>query len=125
MHDALVSVIVPCYNQGRFLGEALTSIVRQTYPHWECLVINDGSKDDSGEVALGYAAGDARFRYMEQTNKGLSATRNRGLDEMRGAFVQFLDSDDVIHPDKLRLQIEAAATTTVGELSVVYADHYW
>jgi glycosyltransferase involved in cell wall biosynthesis len=119
----LVSVIVPCYNQGRYLADALNSVLAQTHPHWECIVVNDGSTDETRRVALGYASTDPRFRYVEQQNSGLSAARNRGLREIRGQYVQFLDSDDAISADKLRLQLEAAAG--VERLHLVYCDHYY
>ena len=89
----LVSVIVPCFNQGRYLVDALESVLAQSYPSWQCIVVNDGSTDETRRVALEYVARDPRFRYLEQKNSGLSAARNRGLGEMRGSHVQFLDAD--------------------------------
>jgi hypothetical protein len=119
----LVSVIIPCYNQGRFLADALDSVLAQTHPHWECIIVNDGSTDDTGSVAQRYTRQDARFKYIEQENRGLSAARNRGLQEIRGSHVQFLDSDDIIAPDKLRLQL--ADVERVQGICVVYCDHYY
>lgn len=119
----LVSVIVPCYNQGRFLADALDSVLAQTYTRWECIVVNDGSTDDTRTVARRYAAGDARFKYVEQANRGLPGARNRGLQEMRGDYVQFLDADDLIAPDKLRLQLADAGN--VEGMAIVYCDHYY
>lgn len=109
MIPPLISVIVPCFNQGRYLPDALDSVLAQTYPHWECIVVNDGSTDDTRQVALEYASKDARFRYVEQENRGLSGARNRGRREVRGTHVQFLDSDDTISPEKFQLQLKAAA----------------
>ena len=122
MNTPLISVIVPCFNQARFLRDCLDSVLAQTYPHWECIIINDGSTDDTRQVSLEYTSKDSRFRYVEQENRGLSGTRNRGLGEMRGTHVQFLDSDDMIRPEKLQLQIEALAG--VEGLSVVWCDYH-
>jgi glycosyltransferase involved in cell wall biosynthesis len=117
----LVSVIVPCYNQGRFLAEALDSVKAQTYPHWECIVVNDGSTDDTHPVARRYTEQDARFRYVEQENRGLPGARNRGLREMSGAYLQFLDSDDVICPEKFELQLDVLASASRPALA--FCDH--
>jgi len=118
-----VSVIVPCYNQGRYLSDALNSLLAQTYRNWECIIVNDGSTDNTRQVALDYVSRDPRFRYLEQRNRGLANARNRGLREMRGTHVQFLDADDAIAPEKLQLQLEA--TASVAGLCVVYCDHYY
>lgn len=123
MNTPLISVIVPCFNQARYLPDCLDSVFAQTYPHWECIVVNDGSTDDTRQVAAAYAVKDARFRYVEQENRGLSGARNRGLREMRGQYVQFLDSDDAISPEKFELHLEAAVG--VEGLPVVYCDYYY
>src|SRR5512142_2373135 len=99
MDEALVSVIVPVYNYGRYLPDALDSVIEQTYETWECLVVDDASGDDSAAVAERYAARDNRIRCIRQeSNRGVSAARNRGIAESRGAFVQFLDADDRLLP---------------------------
>ena len=123
MNTPLISVIVPCFNQARYLPDCLDSVFAQTYPHWECIVVNDGSTDDTRQVALACASKDSRFRYVEQNNRGLSGARNRGLNEIRGSYVQFLDSDDAIGPEKLQLQLEAIAD--VEGLSLVYCDYFY
>lgn len=119
----LVSVIIPCYNQGRFLADALDSVLAQTYPQWECIIVNDGSTDDTRSIAQRYIKEEARFKYIEQANRGLPGARNRGLQEICGTHVQFLDSDDAIAPDKLRLQL--AEADRLEGLCVVYCDHYY
>ncbi|MBK6637720.1 MAG: glycosyltransferase family 2 protein [Rhodocyclaceae bacterium] len=101
----LVSVIVPCYNQGRFLEEAIASLIAQTYPKWECLIINDGSTDDTRQVALELARTEPRIRLFEQANCGLAAARNSGLREARGDYIQLLDADDELLPDKFATQV--------------------
>lgn len=105
MNDKKVSVIIPCYNQALFLNEALQSVLEQTHTNWECLIIDDGSTDGSKEIALKYCSLDNRFRYVYQTNAGLSSARNTGLKLSKGDFVQFLDGDDLIKPLKFEKQI--------------------
>lgn len=102
----LVSVIIPCYQQGHFLAEAVQSVLGQSIGDLECIVVNDGSPDATREVATRLARGDVRVRYIEQPNRGLGAARNHGLAAARGQFIQFLDADDVIAPDKLRIQTD-------------------
>ncbi len=89
-----VSVVIPCYNQARFLGEAIQSVLCQGYTDLEIIVVDDGSKDGTEEVASGYAREDPRVRLIKQENRGLAAARNRGLAEAGGEYVVFLDSDD-------------------------------
>jgi glycosyltransferase involved in cell wall biosynthesis len=104
-----VSVIVPVYNGSRFISDTLESVRRQTVADWECIVIDDGSTDDTAAVVKGQIAGDDRFRYVHQPNGGLSAARNAGLDRARGEYLQFLDADDVLLPGKLAEQLEVMA----------------
>jgi glycosyltransferase involved in cell wall biosynthesis len=94
--NALISVIVPCYNQAQFLGDALNSIKGQSYPHWECLIVNDGSQDDTESIALSWTQADSRFRYVGKENGGLSSARNAGIKKALGVFILPLDADDKI-----------------------------
>ena len=87
-------MVIPCYNQARFLGEAIQSVLCQGYTDLEIIVVDDGSGDGTEEVASGYAREDPRVRLIRQENRGLAAARNRGLAEAGGEFVVFLDSDD-------------------------------
>jgi glycosyltransferase involved in cell wall biosynthesis len=120
MDHPLVSVIVPCYNQARFLPEAVASVQAQTYPYWECLIINDGSSDETAETGRALAAADGRVYLITQANRGLSGARNRGLAEAKGQFVQWLDADDCLEPSKLELH--AKWLTEHPEVGVVYGD---
>jgi glycosyltransferase involved in cell wall biosynthesis len=97
--EIIVSIIVPCYNYGRFVPEALTSIAAQTYTQWECIVVNDGSTDDSREVIEGFIAGDGRFRLLNIENSGVSVARNTGVAQARGIYIFPLDADNKIHPE--------------------------
>lgn len=103
--NSLVSVIVPCYNQASYLGEALQSVLNQTYPNWECIIVNDGSSDETEEVALTWCQKDSRFNYLFKENGGLSSARNAGMAVSKGEYIQFLDSDDLIVSEKFELQI--------------------
>jgi glycosyltransferase involved in cell wall biosynthesis len=103
----MISVIVPCYNQGEYLSETLQSVLSQTYTNWECVIVNDGSTDDTEDVAMQWVKEDGRFRYIKKKNGGLSSARNEGLNVINGEYVQFLDSDDLIDKEKFKLSIEA------------------
>jgi glycosyltransferase involved in cell wall biosynthesis len=98
----LVSIVVPPYNYGRFVAEAVASALAQGYPHCEIIVVDDGSTDDTREILAPYCD---RIRYIYQANQGLSAARNTGIRAAEGEFIALLDSDDVWHPRKLELQM--------------------
>jgi glycosyltransferase involved in cell wall biosynthesis len=105
----VVSAIMIFYNGKGFFGEAIDSVLAQTYPSWELLLVDDGSTDGASEIARDYAARHPeRIRYLEHAghrNRGMSASRNVGLQHSRGALVTFLDSDDVWLPEKLARQV--------------------
>ena len=105
-HNILVSIIVPTFNYGHFISQALDSVVTQSYLTWECIIIDDGSTDHTREIVDGYCASDRRFRYVYQENSGLSAARNTGIAHCSGSYVQFLDADDMIESEKLKSQVE-------------------
>lgn len=120
MNTPLVSVIIPCYRQAGFLPQAVGSVLAQTCPDWECLIINDGSPDNTRTVAEPFLT-DTRIRYLEHSNRGVSFTRNRGIDESRGRYIQFLDADDLITP--MKLESQTTALRGVPELAVAYCDY--
>ena len=94
-----VSIIVPCYNHGHYLRQAVDSVLAQTFSDWELIVIDDGSTDDSRAVAASFE--DPRVRYVYQENRGLAAARNAGIDHACGSWLAFLDADDTWYPDFL------------------------
>lgn len=96
----LISIIVPCYNQAQYLDECLQSVIDQTYQNWECIIVNDGSTDNTKETARKWTEKDERFQYIYQENGGLSSARNTGLEKALGDYIQFLDCDDLIHREK-------------------------
>ncbi len=107
----LVSVVIPNYNYGRFLGEAIESALGQTYPHREIIVVDDGSTDESETVLRGFGG---RIHWVRQGRQGVAAARNRGVAESRGALLAFLDSDDAWHPEKLARQVACLSRPAVG-----------
>jgi glycosyltransferase involved in cell wall biosynthesis len=115
-----VSVIVPAYNYARFLPDALESLRAQTYSDWECIVVDDGSTDDTRAVVDAATAKDGRVRYVSQANAGPSAARNRGISESVGEYIQFLDADDVLPPTKLEAQVRMMETDP--SIGIVYSD---
>lgn len=98
-----VSVVIPAYNYGRFVGDAIGSVLAQEYRALEVVVVDDGSNDNTREVVARFD--DPRIRYVYQENAGLSAARNTGIRESRHDFVAFLDADDSWAPEKLQLQM--------------------
>ncbi len=98
----LVSVVIPCYNQAHFLGEAIQSVLSQSYPRFEVVVVDDGSTDDTSEVAVRYP----QVRCVRQDNQGVSAARNSGLRSSEGEYVVFLDADDRLLPGALEAGLE-------------------
>lgn len=99
-----VTVVIPCFNQARFLPAAVASVLAQRYSALDCIVVNDGSTDDTGAVAVSLGV-----QVVEQTNRGLSEARNAGLAAARGDCVVFLDADDELLPDAVRLGAETLA----------------
>lgn len=114
----LVSVIIPCYEQGCYLAETLDSVLNQTYPNWECIVVNDGSTDNTQEIASNYCKKDNRFIYIEQPNLGQSAARNNAIHTSKGELILPLDADDIISPTYMEKAIERL--TVHPETKIVY-----
>lgn len=92
----LISVIVPCYNQAQFLPDALQSVLNQSYQNWECIIVNDGSPDNTEEIAMQWCEKDKRFKYLQKANGGLSSARNAGVAKSLGEYILPLDADDKI-----------------------------
>ena len=117
---AIVSVIVPSFNYGHFLPATLESVSRQSFQEWECIVVDDGSTDDTAEIASAHAQRDPRFRCVRRPNGGLAAARNTGLRAAGGDYVQFLDADDALEPRKL--ETHARLLDAQREVGIVYGD---
>ena len=119
--EPTVSIIVPVYQAEETLRRCIDSILRQVYPDFELILVDDGSTDASGAICDGYAAQDSRVRVVHQANSGVSAARNAAMDLARGTYLQFLDSDDWITPDATRLLVRTAQAT---RCDLVIADFY-
>jgi glycosyltransferase involved in cell wall biosynthesis len=102
-----VSVLIPAFDAERTLPLCLESIRRQALSHWECVIVDDGSRDATAAVARSFAARDRRFRVLDRPHRGIVASLNDGLDACRGALVARMDADDWMHRDRLALQHEA------------------
>jgi glycosyltransferase involved in cell wall biosynthesis len=101
--NPLVSVIIPCFRQARYLPEAIESVLGQSHAAVEAIVVNDGSDDDTEAVARRYGE---RIRYVWRPNGGISAARNTGIQHARGSYLKFLDADDYLLPDQIAWQLE-------------------
>lgn len=124
-----VSVIVPIYNVGKYIGKCILSIIEQTYKNIEIILVDDGSLDDSGNIADEYATRDNRIKVLHKTNAGVSAARNSGLDAATGDFVCFSDGDDYVMPNyvehllKLCLTYHADVAYTVDMYTTFHNEH--
>lgn len=118
----LVSIIMPTYNCGPFIAQTIESVQAQTHTRWELIVADDCSTDDTAEVVRALAQDDPRIRYVRlETNSGAAMARNRAMEEARGRYMAFLDSDDLWHPDKLRRQIDFMTSRGVALSCTAYA----
>ena len=118
----LVSVVIPCYNSARFLGEAVESVLQQTYPRIEIVLVDDGSTDETAQIARSYPV-----HYIYQKNRGISAARNRGISHTQGKYILFLDHDDRLLPRGVETGVELLeehpeCAVAVGEHRYVGAD---
>lgn len=103
----MVSIVTPIYNIAPWLSRCLESILAQTYTDWELVLVDDGSSDRSAEIASRYADRDARIRFFQRPHQGAGAARNYGMQHAKGQFVTFVDGDDYLHHQSLRLMVEA------------------
>lgn len=109
--DSLISIVIPIYNAEKYLEECLNSIKNQTYKNFEVIIVNDGSKDNSETICKRFSEDDSRFRYFTKSNGGVSSARNLGLDNVKGDFITFIDSDDWIAEKHLELLINSIKKT--------------
>ena len=112
-----VSVIIPTFNCGQFIAECLRSVVQQTWPDYEVIIVDDGSTDNTPEIA-GPFLEDHRFKYIRTENRGCSAARNVGIRSSHGEIIAFLDADDLWRSDKLERQLPLFQAPQIG---VVYS----
>lgn len=118
--NPVISIIVPAFNYGHLIRETLASIASQTFVQWECIIIDDGSTDNTREMVHDLVNLDSRFRYVCHSNQGLSASRNRGIELSRGRYIQFLDADDLL--EKSKLEHHCQYLETHESVEIVYGD---
>jgi glycosyltransferase involved in cell wall biosynthesis len=116
----LVTIVIASYNYAHFIGQTLDSVLAQTYPKWECIVVDDGSTDNTRAVVKAYTDADQRIHYIWQENQRLAAARNTGIAKSSGEYFQFLDADDLIEPRKLECQVQVLERHP--EIDIVYGD---
>lgn len=118
--QSLVSVVIPSYNRARMVERALKSVVAQTYQNWEVLVVDDGSTDETEEIVAEFNKQNNRIRYIRlDSNRGACVARNVGIDESKGEYITFLDSDDEYLPEKIQLQVEVFQKSDLSNVGVV------
>ena len=116
----LISVVVPCFRQAHFLAAAIKSLQNQSHENWEAWIVDDGSPDDTYDIATELSRADPRVRYLRKANGGLSDARNFGIEHAQGQYLQFLDADDVLYPTKFAIQLAATADP---DKTVCYSDY--
>lgn len=124
---ALVSIVMPAYNAAKFIAASIDSVLAQTYPHWELIVVDDGSTDNTAAVVAAYCRCDARIRYYYQENARQSRARNQGIAKSSGEYVAFLDADDLWLPHKLAVQmprLQASAADLVFSEAYAFEEHF-
>jgi glycosyltransferase involved in cell wall biosynthesis len=108
MNKPLVSIIIPTYNRAYLIGETLDSVLAQTYTNWECIVVDDGSNDNTATIITDYIKIDNRFQYHQRPVdkiKGANSCRNYGFELSKGEYIKWFDSDDIMHPEFLEKQV--------------------
>ncbi len=119
MINALVSIVMPAYNAGKYIGESIESVVRQTYPDWELLIVDDGSTDNTADVIKPYRLKDSRIKYFYQENSKQGAAKNLAIKHSKGEYIAFLDADDLWLKDKLQISME---TISHSACSLLFTD---
>lgn len=112
------SIIIPCYNQAEYLEEAVLSVIAQTYTNWECFIVNDGSTDNTEEVAIDLKKKDVRIKYLKKENGGLASARNFGINKALGKWILPLDADDKI--GDLYLELAYQEIRKNNDIAIIY-----
>ena len=121
-NQPLISVIMPCYNMASYISDSIQSVQRQTYPHWELLIVDDASTDETVNIIASYAQSDTRIRFATKKHSGIADTRNQCIQMAQGQFLAFLDADDIWHPEKLEKQLGFMIEKNVG---FTYSTYDW
>ena len=119
----LISVIMPCYNMASYVADSIKSVIAQSYPHWELLIVDDASTDETVSIIESYVQTDSRIRLAIKTqNSGIADTRNQCIQTAQGQFLAFLDADDIWHPEKLEKLLNFMLEKNVG---FTYSTYDW
>lgn len=121
MHFPLTSIIIPTYNRAHVIGETLDSINAQTYENWECIIVDDGSTDDTNIIVKKYLEKDNRFQFHHRPDnrlKGANACRNFGIENSKGEYIMFLDSDDICEPFCLTERVDKVVNDSSIDLLI-------
>lgn len=120
----LISIIIPSFNRATLIGETLESVLAQTYTNWECIVVDDGSTDNTLEVVEGFCKNDSRFslHIRNREPKGAQVCRNIGIESSKSDWITFLDSDDILLPNKLELQVDVLYKNNFNEDLFLYGN---
>lgn len=116
----LISVLLPAYNVGEYIGICLDSILQQTYSNYEVIIVNDGSTDDTLAICQAYAQRDSRIHLFSQENAGVSSARNHCLSQAKGEFVAFIDPDDYVKKDYLQTLLNMQHKTSADIIACDY-----
>lgn len=120
MADSIVSIIVPVYNSDVYISECIESVLSQSYKNWELILVDDGSTDQSASICKSYSNKDSRIRTLSKTNGGVSSARNLALSCMKGEWVCFLDSDDMLYADALENLIHLSKVSNLDVLQFAF-----
>ncbi len=124
--NSLVSIIIPTFNRAHLIGETLDSVLAQTYKNWECIVVDDGSTDNTDVVLANYIRNDNRFQYHHRPKNRLpggNAARNYGFEKSKGEYVQWFDSDDLMEVELIQKQLSSIKNNKV-KISICLLDRY-
>lgn len=124
-NSPLISVVIPAYNAGKYIEETLKSVSEQTYENWECIIVNDGSIDNTKDIIGKWINGKYKYRLISQQNSGVSSARNKGIENAKGNYIVFVDSDDTINPNYLSDfidNLESEDTLIIQDFNRVHSD---
>lgn len=121
-NKGIVSVIIPAYNSEKYIDDCVASVINQTYPHWEIVIINDGSTDKTAEICEQYSRSNKNIMTIHQENSGVSSARNKGIENSSGEYILFLDSDDRLTTDCIEVLLNGFNEGNVDIVSGIVSD---
>ena len=117
LSNVTISILMPVYNSQDYLKNTVQDVINQSYKDWELILVDDGSKDNSRNICIELQNLDSRIRVISKENQGVSSTRNTALDNARGEYIAFIDSDDLVHKDYLKILLSSMEKSN-GQLAV-------